>query len=113
MRKARSRAIRKRSRAWKAESLPFRRRQIIATGASLGVGRTCDERAAISRHCVGVDAEFLRDRIGAEPCAQLLGDFALYCGVECRAPNRLAAFSPLHFGAGHTGASSLPDFLRL
>src|SRR5262249_245650 len=32
---------------------------------SLGDGRACDERAAVPRHGVSVDAELLRDGIGA------------------------------------------------
>ena len=86
---------------------------IIATGASLGVDRAWLERVAISRHSVGIDAEPFGDGIGAQPFAQLLGDFPLQCWIDLRSANRFAAFGAFYSGSLHASARSLTDLLRL
>src|SRR5215470_2655679 len=85
----------------------------LITAASSDGGRACVERATVLRYGVGADAEFLRDRVGAQSFAQLFGDLPSQCGVKCGPANRFAALGAFLLGSSHACARPVTDLLRL
>src|SRR6516225_2406226 len=82
-------------------------------GAMMWPTALCGDGACVERgilgHGMGINAELLRDRVGAQSCAQLLGDLLPQRWLERGTTDALA----LRSGSGHASAGSLADLLRL